>query len=149
GAGAEFSTSRQMKEYADKVRQPGLVAADRGDAAAGLGKGTKVVEAYYQTPYLAHATMEPMNCTAQVTADRGDVWAPTQASDDATELAAKITGMPVEKVFVKTTFIGGGFGRRYSQDYVAQAVTLAKALGGRPVKLVWSREEDITRDNNF
>jgi isoquinoline 1-oxidoreductase beta subunit len=97
-------------------------------------------------PYLAHATMEPMNCTAQVTPQRVDVWVGTQNPEAALAAAAEITGVAPAHVYVHTCFLGGGFGRRGNTDHVRQAVTVAKALGGRPVQLIWTREEDMRHD---
>lgn len=119
----------------------------RGDAAATYAAAPTKVEALYRAPYLAHATMEPMNCTAQVHADGAvEVWAPTQVPDQAREAAARAAGVPVEKVRLHVTLLGGGFGRRLEVDVVAQAVRVAQELGGRPVQLVWPREEDFTHD---
>ncbi|HSB69681.1 MAG TPA: xanthine dehydrogenase family protein molybdopterin-binding subunit [Candidatus Methylomirabilis sp.] len=130
----------------------GLTAADAavarkdGDVAVALARASKVVEAEYFAPFLAHATMEPMNCTAHVTADRVEVWVPTQNAEAALAAAADAAGMPPSKVEVHVTFLGGGFGRRGAvQDYTRQAVTIAKAVG-KPVNLLWSREEDIQHD---
>ena len=122
------------------------VARNDGDARAALARANKVVEAEYFAPFLSHATMEPMNCTAHVTADRLEVWAPTQNAEAALAAAAESAGMPASKVEVHVTFLGGGFGRRgTSQDFTRQAVMIAKAVG-QPVKLLWSREEDIQHD---
>ncbi|HJV72004.1 xanthine dehydrogenase family protein molybdopterin-binding subunit [Ideonella sp.] len=123
----------------------------RGDGAAGLAKATQRIEAVYRAPYLAHATMEPMNCTARVNvggqADGTvEVWAPTQVPDQAREVAARVAGVEPEQVTVHVTLLGGGFGRRLEADYVAQAVRVALETGGRPVQLVWTREEDFTHD---
>jgi isoquinoline 1-oxidoreductase beta subunit len=129
----------------------GLTAADAavarsdGDVRAALGRASKVVEAEYFAPYLSHAPMEPMNCTAHVTADRVEVWAPTQNAEATLAAAADAAGVPLSKVEVHVTFLGGGFGRRGFQDYTRQAVTIAKAVG-QPVNLLWSREEDIQHD---
>jgi isoquinoline 1-oxidoreductase subunit beta len=103
------------------------------------------IDAEYRVPFLAHATMEPQNCTAQVDADRVEVWAPTQDAETALATAADAAGLPRSKVVVHRTMLGGGFGRRGAiQDFVRQAVLIAKDVGA-PVKLVWSREEDIGR----
>jgi isoquinoline 1-oxidoreductase beta subunit len=130
----------------------GLTAADAaiarkdGDVGAAMARASKVVEAEYFAPFLAHATMEPMNCTAHVTADRVEVWAPTQNAEAALAAAAEATGVPPSKVEVHVTFLGGGFGRRGAvQDYTRQAVLIAKAVG-KPVNLLWTREEDIQHD---
>jgi isoquinoline 1-oxidoreductase subunit beta len=122
------------------------VARSDGDVRAALARASKVVEAEYFAPFLSHATMEPMNCTAHVTADRVEVWVPTQNAEAALAAAAEAAGLPPSKVEVHVTFLGGGFGRRGAvQDYTRQAVTIAKAVG-RPVNLLWSREEDIQHD---
>jgi isoquinoline 1-oxidoreductase beta subunit len=111
-----------------------------------LSRAAKRVEAEYAAPYLAHATMEPMNCTAHVTADKVEVWAPTQSGEGALAAAAAAAEMAPEKVVMHKTMLGGGFGRRGAvQDYVHQAVLIAKAVG-QPVKLLWTREEDIRHD---
>jgi isoquinoline 1-oxidoreductase subunit beta len=117
-----------------------------GDFDAALSRAAKRVEAEYTAPYLAHATMEPMNCTAHVTADKVEVWAPTQSGEGALAAAAAAAEVAPEKVVMHKTMLGGGFGRRGAvQDYVHQAVLIAKAVG-QPVKLLWTREEDIRHD---
>ena len=107
-----------------------MVAKEAGDALAALKAAAKVVEADYEAPYLAHATMEPMNCTAQVRPQHVDVWVGTQNPEAALAAAAEISGVGPESVYVHTCFLGGGFGRRSNTDDVRQAVTVAKA--GRP-----------------
>jgi isoquinoline 1-oxidoreductase beta subunit len=104
------------------------------------------VEASYSAPYLAHATMEPMNCTAQFKGGLLEVWAPTQVPGFARDLAARIAGIDVDKVTLHVTYLGGGFGRRLDADFVGQAVRVAMACDGLPVQLLWSREEDTTHD---
>ena len=121
--------------------QTGVTAKSVGDAAATLAGAAKKVEAVYEVPFLHHATMEPMNCTAHVRADGCDVWAPTQNQTRAQEVAAEAAGLPKEKVRIHTTLLGGGFGRRLESDFVAEAVRLSKAAGV-PVKVIWSREDD-------
>jgi len=117
-----------------------------GDVDAALAKAAKLVEAEYAAPYLAHATMEPMNCTAYVTPDKVEVWAPTQSGEGALAAAAAAAGVGPEKVVMHKTMLGCGFGRRGAvQDFVHQAVLIAKAAG-QPVKLLWTREEDIRHD---
>ena len=117
-----------------------------GDVEAALSQVTKHVEAEYAAPYLAHATMEPMNCTAHVTPDKVEVWVPTQSGEGALAAAAAAGEIAPEKVVVHKTMLGGGFGRRGAvQDFVHQAVLIAKAAG-QPVKLLWTREEDIRHD---
>ncbi len=122
------------------------VAANEGDTKAALSKAAKVVEAEYSAPFLAHATMEPMNCTAHVMPDKVEVWAPSQNAQATLAEAAKAAGVDPKKVEVHITMLGGGFGRRGAfQDFVRQAVTIAKAVD-KPVKLLWSREEDMHHD---
>ena len=140
----QLTSAGISKEHETASGQPGLVARNDGDAASALAAGGKTVEAVYEVPYLEHACMEPMNATAHLTADRCTVWAPTQNPGGSREIAAKLTGLPVERVTVNTTFLGGGFGRRGQIDYVVDAVEVAKAIGGGPVKVIWTREDDLT-----
>ena len=104
--------------------------------------GVRRVTAQYEAPFLHHATMEPMNCTADVRVNRCEVWAPTQTQTRAQQIAAKLTGLPIEAVHIYTPALGGGFGRRLENDYVAEAV-LASQYAGRPVKVMWTREDDM------
>jgi isoquinoline 1-oxidoreductase beta subunit len=125
-----------------------IIGNQAGDVQAALAGAAKVVEALYAFPYRIHATMEPMNATALYTSDRCEVWAPTQMAEDSLRAAAQAAGLPLEKCDLHKTFIGGGFGRRGAPtDYVRQAVTVAKAIPGTPIKLLWSREEDTTHDS--
>jgi isoquinoline 1-oxidoreductase beta subunit len=146
GAHANANSEDFWKTFREALDKPGVVANEKGDALAALHTAAKVVEADYTAPYLAHACMEPMNCTAQVTPQRVDVWVSTQNPEGALAAAAETAGVAPEHVYVHTCFLGGGFGRRFYNDDVRQAVTVAKALGGRPVQLVWSREEDMRHD---
>jgi isoquinoline 1-oxidoreductase subunit beta len=117
-----------------------------GDVERALGQAVKRIEADYEVPFLGHATMEPQNCTAHVTADLVEVWAPTQDGETALAIAADAAGMSPDKVLIHKMMLGGGFGRRgIFQDFVRQAVLIAKAVG-QPVKLIWTREEDIRHD---
>jgi len=109
------------------------------------GAATKL-EAVYSAPHLAHATMEPMNCTAQVLDGHVTVWAPTQVPGFARDVAARVAGVPPENVTVHVTYLGGGFGRRLDVDFIGQAVRVAMETAGAPVQLTWSREEDMTHD---
>jgi len=125
---------------------------DDGDAEAALGRAVRKAEAVYEVPFLAHATMEPMNCVADVREGRCTVWAPTQIQwaprtmgGGTQGAAAKAAGVPMDKVTVLTTRLGGGFGRRSEMDFVIDAVQASKAVG-KPVKVVWSREDDIQHD---
>jgi isoquinoline 1-oxidoreductase subunit beta len=140
----QLSSAGIAREHATAAGQPGLVARNDGDALAILAAGGKTLDAVYQLPYLEHACMEPMNATAHVTADACTVWAPTQNPGGSREVAARLTGLPGDRVTVNTTFLGGGFGRRGQTDYVVDAVEVSKAIGGGPVKVLWSREDDLT-----
>lgn len=121
----------------------GTVHFERGDAAAALQSAATVIEAEYRVPFLAHATLEPMNATVQFKDGAATVWAPTQAAGFATSAVAKALGIPAAKVDVKVTYLGGGFGRRYYTDVVVQAALLARETGGAPVQLLWPREQDM------
>jgi isoquinoline 1-oxidoreductase beta subunit len=118
---------------------------DRGDVSAALAGAARVIEAEYASPYLSHATLEPMTCTAWFRPDGFlDVWTSTQNGEASMQAAAAASGLPLEKIEVHKMMLGGGFGRRgAAQDYVRQGVAIAKALAGTPVKLMWSREEDM------
>ncbi len=137
-------SSKGFFEMARKLLdEPGArVVTKKGDAEAALRNSTKIVESVYEVPYLDHAMMEPMNCTAQVTADRVDLWVGTQNPEGAVSETAELTGVPVENVYLHNCFLGSGFGRRGENDNVRQAVVIAKQLG-RPVKVIWSREETM------
>jgi isoquinoline 1-oxidoreductase subunit beta len=121
-----------------------FVGNQSGDVKGALAGAAKVVEATYSYPYQNHAPMEPMNATALYTSDRCEVWCSTQNGEAALAATAEASGLPVGKCEVYKTFLGGGFGRRGQTDYVRQAVEIAKAMPGTPVKLLWTREEDMT-----
>src|SRR5205809_733850 len=124
-----------------------VVARRDGELEQGLAGAAKVLEAEYFTPYLAHATLEPMGCTAVVKDGRVDVWTSTQNAEASHATAAATAGVPLENVYVHRVQLGGGFGRRGgSQDFVRQGVQIAKAMGSTPVKLLWTREEDTQHD---
>jgi isoquinoline 1-oxidoreductase subunit beta len=120
-----------------------FVHNETGDVKAAIAAAAKKVEAIYSYPYQNHATMEPMNATALYTADRCEVWGPTQNGEAALAATSEASGLPVAQCDVHKTLLGGGFGRRGFTDYVRQAVAIAKQLPGTPVKLLWSREEDM------
>ena len=124
----------------------GHVFYERGDAAGAQAKAARVISASYSAPYLAHATMEPTNCTARVHDGKVDIWAPTQVPQIARAIAAKVAGVDIDRVQLHLPFLGGGFGRRLEVDFVAQAVRVAMACEGRPVQLMGSREEDMAHD---
>ncbi len=117
-----------------------------GDAKAAIAGAARKIEAVYSYPYQNHATMEPMNMTALYTADRCEVWGPTQNAEAALAAVSEESGLPIGKCDVHKFLCGGGFGRRGRVDYVRQAVAIAKEMPGTPIKLIWSREEDMTHD---
>ncbi|MBN2124766.1 MAG: xanthine dehydrogenase family protein molybdopterin-binding subunit [Deltaproteobacteria bacterium] len=133
------------KTFMEDLDRPGSKAMERGDVGKALEGAAKKVRATYFVPFVAHALMEPINCTAHVRKDRCDVWAPTQGQTAAQMLASKVSGLPPEKVKIHTTYMGCGLGRRAAPDFVVEAVIASKALG-KPVKVVWTREEDIKYD---
>jgi isoquinoline 1-oxidoreductase beta subunit len=133
------------KSLISDLDKPGSEAMKQGDVRKALDEAPKKVEATYFVPFVAHATMEPINCTAHVQKDRCDVWAPTQGQTVAQFVASQVSGLPPEKVNIHTTYLGGGFGRRATPDFVVEAVICSKVVG-KPVKVVWTREEDIQHD---
>jgi isoquinoline 1-oxidoreductase subunit beta len=145
GPVAAMSTAVLTKTFQDKMLQPGAIAKQEGDAPAALASATKKIDAVYQVPFLAHAPMEPLNCTADVKPDHCAVWASTQGQSAAHQIAMRVTGLPAEKVEVHTLYMGGGFGRRAAADYIGEAVEVSKAVSA-PVKLTWSREDDLQQD---
>ena len=124
---------------------PAAVGEKIGDLAASMATATQTLSMTYNLPYLAHACMEVLNATANVTADKCEVWAPTQAADLNVYTAMALTGLTADKIIIHQTFLGGGLGRKFEQDFVAQAITASKVLG-KPVHLTWSREEDFGHD---
>jgi isoquinoline 1-oxidoreductase beta subunit len=126
-------------------KNPGVVGRKEGDVEKAMAGAAKKVEAIYQVPFLAHATMEPMNCTVHVRSDGCDVWVGIQVAARAQRAAAEVTGLPLEKVQVHNHLLGGGFGRRLDIDGVTRAVQIAKQVSA-PVKVIWTREEDIQHD---
>jgi isoquinoline 1-oxidoreductase beta subunit len=124
----------------------GSIAAERlkvGDTAAALAGGAKRVEAVYEVPFLAHACMEPMNATAHFKGDSVEIWAPTQAQSWNQYWVSQTTGLKPEAITIHTTYLGGGFGRRLESDYVVEAVETSRAAGNVPVKVMWTREDDM------
>src|SRR5881296_986411 len=145
GPNAKVSTADVVRELDAASQQPGVVARKEGDAAAAIAAATVKLDAVYQAPFLAHTTMEPINCTVHVRPDGCEVWTGSQVLARAQATAAQVTGLPLEKVVVHNHLLGGGFGRRLEVDYVTQAVRIAKQVDG-PVKVVWTREEDVQHD---
>ncbi len=144
GPGASLDTEAMRAEARAQSRTDGDVALSKGDVHAALGKAGRRLEADYEVPYLAHAPMEPLNCTVKVDGDRCDIWTGTQFQTMDQKVASEILGLKPEQVFIHTTFLGGGFGRRATatSDFVREATEVAKAAKV-PVKVVWTRDDDI------
>ncbi len=143
GATARWSSEGIWRAFAAAATRPGQSVRATGDVDSALRGAARTMDAVYEAPYLAHACMEPMNCTAQVTGGRVEIWAPTQNPQGIQREAARVLGLAGEAVTVHVTYMGGGFGRRGGpMDYATEAVELAGKLG-RPVQVVWSREDDI------
>jgi isoquinoline 1-oxidoreductase beta subunit len=145
GPHAKLNTDNIAQELATATLNAGAVAQNIGDAGKAMAAAVTKVEAIYQVPFLAHATMEPMNCTVHVRKDGCEIWVGSQALARAQAGAAKTLGLPLDKVVVHNHLIGGGFGRRLDVDGVIRAVEIARQVDG-PVKVVWTREEDIQHD---
>jgi isoquinoline 1-oxidoreductase beta subunit len=129
------------------AEQPGAVFRENGNADEAMSGAAKTVTATYQLPFLSHSPMEPQNTTAHVTADKAVIITPTQFQQLIPHVVAGATGLKPEQVEVQTTYLGGGFGRRVEVDYAIDAAEISKAAGGVPVKMVWSREDDMTHDS--
>lgn len=146
GSHPDMSTESVEKHFWEGLNKPGKIAKNVGDIQKAFSEASKKVEASYFVPFVAHANMEPMNCTAYVQKDRCDVWVPTQAQTLAQIFASQVSGLPLEKINIHTPYLGCGLGRRGAfPDFVIEAVTASKATG-RPVKVIWTREEDIKYD---
>ena len=145
GALAKLSTADIADELEQATLKSGAVAQNIGNVDSAMASAVTKVEAVYQVPFLAHATMEPMNCTVNLRDNGCEIWVGSQAMERVQAAAAKAAGLPLEKVVVHNHLIGGGFGRRLESDGVARAVEIAKHVDG-PVKVVWTREEDIQHD---
>ena len=144
GQAVRINSATLLSEFRQRANEGGLVATNAGDPENVFPKAAKVVEAEYFQPYLAHAPMEPLNCTVNLTPDKCEIWTGTQTVTDDQKAASEITGLPVDKVFVHMQFLGGSFGRRNitRSDFVREAVEVARA-SGKLVKTVWTREDDI------
>jgi isoquinoline 1-oxidoreductase subunit beta len=145
GPNSKVSSADIVKQLAQESHKPGAVARNVGDAGKALTEAAQRVDAVYQVPFLAHAAMEPMNCTVHLQQDRCDIWVGTQAPTITQSLVAELTGLPKDVVKIHNHLIGGGFGRRLEADGTVLAVKIAKHIDG-PVKVIWSREEDIQHD---
>ena len=141
----KLSTESLEKEFLGQLNSNGVMARNDGDAKTAIEQASKKLDVTYVLPFLSHATMEPMNCTAHVRSDGCDIWVPTQNQSGVLALAAKVTGLMPEQIRVHTTYLGGGFGRRFETDYVEEALMLSLSTG-KPIKLVWKREEDMQND---
>src|SRR6266849_4823927 len=144
GPAAGLDTDKMRGEFRGLSRSPGAKAAAAGDVEAAMKTASSKLEAEYEVPYLAHATMEPLNCTVKLTGDRCEIWTGTQMQTVDQAAAAKVAGLDPKQVTIHTTFLGGGFGRRANpaSDFVSEAVHVAKAAK-MPVKVVWTREDDM------
>jgi isoquinoline 1-oxidoreductase subunit beta len=145
GPNAVFNSEPYKKELQETARKPGKVVRNIGDVDAEFAKGGKVIEAEYYVPLLAHASMEPPVAVAEVQGDRATIWAPTQDPHGVQENVAKAVGIKIEDVTCHITLLGGGFGRKSMADFSVEAAILSKKVG-RPVKVVWSREDDVKFD---
>ena len=145
------NATRTSAQIAEHLKE-GLTAKDvyamrnEGDALKAIAAAPIKVEAVYSTPFLAHATMEPMNCTVRIDADKAEAWVPTQNGEASLAALAEASGLPLDKCEVYKHTLGGGFGRRGAQDYVRKAAAIGKQFPGVPIKMIWSREEDIAQD---
>jgi isoquinoline 1-oxidoreductase beta subunit len=144
GAAAKTSTASMRAEWRGLAARPGIVAKNTGDVDKALAAAAKRIEVEYELPYLAHACMEPLNCTVHVTPVGCEIWVGTQSQSQDAQLAAQALGIEPKKVTIHTQFLGGGFGRRASgdSDFTVEAVHVANGMG-RPVKTVWTREDDM------
>jgi isoquinoline 1-oxidoreductase beta subunit len=140
------STNSLKKQYAQALTQPGVSARADGNATKALSSAKNQIEAEYEVPYLAHATMEPMTATVSVKDGKATIWAPIQNQSYTHWAMSETLKLPSSAIEINTTFLGGGFGRRATPEFVVQAALASKAVG-KPVKLIWSREEDIKQDN--
>ncbi|HKW41668.1 MAG TPA: xanthine dehydrogenase family protein molybdopterin-binding subunit [Gemmatimonadales bacterium] len=145
GPNARLSTADIVQQLVSALAEKGVVGRSDGDVAAAMKGASRRVEAVYQVPFLAHATMEPVNCTVHVRPDGCDLWVGTQVPTFTQTAAAKETGLPKARVAVHNHLLGGGFGRRLEVDFIVRAVQIAKQVSG-PVQVWWSREEDIQHD---
>ena len=145
GPNAALNSEGVRNYFIERAKKTGAVARRGGDVPKALASAAKTLEAEYDNPFLAHATMEPMNCTAHVTKDGCEIWAPCQSPAFVQQIAARATGLPLESIRVHITYLGGGFGRRADSDWPREAVQVSQWVGA-PVKLFWTREDDIQFD---
>jgi isoquinoline 1-oxidoreductase beta subunit len=143
GPAANESSAELHKQFLANAAKPGKVVRNDGDADSALASSPKKIEAAYELPFAPHACMEPMNCTVQIRPDGAEAWVPTQAPQWAQGVIAEAAKLPPEKVIVHTTLMGGGFGRRYQADFVMEAAQVAAKAAGKPVMVLWTREDDM------
>jgi isoquinoline 1-oxidoreductase beta subunit len=146
GPAANESSAELHKQFLSNAAKPGKVLRNDGDADSALASSTKKIAAAYELPFAPHACMEPMNCTVQIRPDGAEAWVPTQAPQWAQGVIAEAAKLPPEKVIVHTTLMGGGFGRRYQADFVMEAAQVAAKGAGKPVMILWTREDDMQHD---
>ena len=146
GPAAKESSADLHKQFLANAAKPGKVVRNDGDADSVLASSPKKIEAAYEFPFAPHACMEPMNCTVHIRPDGAEAWVPTQAPQWAQGVIAEAAKLPPEKVIVHTTLMGGGFGRRYQADFVMEAAQVAARAAGKPVMVLWTREDDMQHD---
>src|SRR5712671_1646149 len=146
GPNATESSESLRKHFIENAAKPGKTVRNDGDADAALSSATKKIEVVYELPFAPHACMEPMNCTVHIRPDGAEAWVPTQAPQWAQGVIAEAAKLPPEKVIVHTTLMGGGFGRRYQADFVMEAAQVAAKAAGKPVMVLWTREDDMQHD---
>lgn len=145
GPNAGETSAALQKQFVENASKSGKIVRNDGDADKAISFASKKVEATYEFPFAAHATMEPMNCTLHIRPDSAEAWVPTQAPQWALDIISQVSGLPKSSVTVHTTLMGGGFGRRYMGDFVMEAAQVAKKTG-KPVQVLWTREDDMQHD---
>jgi isoquinoline 1-oxidoreductase beta subunit len=145
GPNAGESSETLHQQFLDNARKPGKPYRNDGDPDAAISSAAKKIDATYEFPFAAHATMEPMNCTVHIRPDSAEAWVPTQAPQWAQDIIAGVSKLPKDKIKVNTTLMGGGFGRRYMADFVMEAAQVSKQTG-KPVMVLWTREDDMQHD---
>jgi len=145
GPNAGESSETLHQQFLDNAQKPGKPYRNDGDPDAAISSAAKKIDATYEFPFAAHATMEPMNCTVHIRPDSAEAWVPTQAPQWAQDIIAGVSKLPKDKIKVNTTLMGGGFGRRYMADFVMEAAQVSKQTG-KPVMVLWTREDDMQHD---
>jgi isoquinoline 1-oxidoreductase subunit beta len=145
GAQPDLDNQTLEKSFMESLNKTGVTAKNTGDAKKGLSESAKSIEATFYLPYLAHVAMEPMNCTVDVRNDQCEIWSPTQYQTGNMATAVAITGLKEDQIKIHTSYLGGGFGRRAFPDFLGEALKISKTVG-KPIKLIWTREEDIKND---